>query len=167
MLAGQTLVCSGTPKLMPLLNHRPAAGFKKWRTQQVTHTPQFDEYHQLPGDQFQTVYVGYYDNERHTDPNGLDRFYRLNWGGWIRARGGRGKWMWRKTGPWMWWTKQHILCSKTQSEQLEKMFAQKYRKKTYFVDDFYEQYESREFEALPVGSRPQSYSYVKSNDFLN
>lgn len=73
--------------------------------------------------------------------------------------------MWRKTANKMWWSKQHILCNETQSEMLEKMFEQKYRKKTFFVDDPYEIYEEREKEYLPKGQRPYSYSYVKSRDY--
>ena len=49
---------------------------------------------------------------------------------------------------------------------LEQMFEQKYRKKKFFVDDTYEIYEKRDnIEFLPVGSRPYSYSYMKSKDF--
>lgn len=150
----------------PLLNHTPSAGYKKRQTSELLHEPNFDEYDQLPGDRYQTTYVGYYDDERHTDPRALDRFYRLNWGGWIRARGGRGTGMWKKRASQMWWTKQHILCNETQSQMLEKMFAQKYRKKTYFVDDPYEIYEERETEFLPYGTRPYSYSYAKARDFV-
>lgn len=149
-----------------LLNHSQSAGYKKRQTTKLEHTPTFDEYDKLPGDPFQTVYVGYYDDKRHNEPRAFDRFYRLNWGGWIRARGGRGSGGWKKDGPKMWWTKQHILCSRTQCEQLEKMFEQKYRKKKFFVDDPYEIYEEREdLEFLPYGHRPYSYSYVKSKDY--
>lgn len=74
--------------------------------------------------------------------------------------------MWRKDGRRMWWTKQHVLCNRTQSEMLEKMFEQKYRKKKFFVDDPYEIYEERkDVEFLPYGSNPYSYSYVKSKDY--
>ena len=156
-----------TPAIAPqiLLNHTQKAGYKKRQTSKLVHHPNFDEYDKLPGDQFQTVYVGYYDDKRHNEPRALDRFYRLNWGGWIRARGGRGSGGWRKDGPKMWWTKQHILCSETQTEQLEKMFEQKYRKKKYFVDHPYEIYEEREYEFLPIGHRNYSYSYIKAKDF--
>lgn len=149
-----------------MLNYNQIAGYKKRQTNKLTHEPKFTEYDKLPGDEYQTVYVGYYDDKRHNDPRGLERFYRLNWGGWIRARGGRGSRSWQKTGPNMWWTKQHVLCSERQSEQLEKMFEQKYRKKTFFVDDPYEIYEERNnVEFLPSGHSPYSYSYMKSKDF--
>lgn len=148
-----------------LINYSQAAGYKKRQTSKLEHFPTFDEYDKLPGDTFQTAYVGFYDDRRHNEPRAFDRFYRLNWGGWIRARGGRGCGMWKKTGPKMWWTKQHILCSERQSEQLEQMFEQKYRKKKFFVDNPYEIYEEREdLEFLPVGHRRYSYSYVKSKD---
>lgn len=149
-----------------LLNHNPTAGYKKRQTSELLHHPNFTEYHKLPGDKYQTVYVGYYDDKRHNDPRALDRFYRLNWGGWIRARGGRKSKGWRKDSQQWWWTKQHVLCSEKQSEQLEKMFEKKYRKKTYFVDDPYEFYEERnDLEFVPIGSNSSSYSYVKAKDF--
>lgn len=149
-----------------MLNLNQIAGYKKRQTSELLHTPGFTEYDKLPGDQYQTVYVGYYDDKRHNDPRALDRFYRLNWGGWIRARGGRGSKMWQKTVTKMWWSKQHVLCSEWQSEQLEKMFEQKYRKKKFFVDHPYEMYEERnDHEYLPIGHRSYSYSYVKAKDF--
>lgn len=148
-----------------LLGYTQTAGYKKRQTGKLVHKPTFDEYDKLPGDEFQTVYVGFYDDKRHNDPRALDRFYRLNWGGWIRARGGRSSGNWKKDSNKMWWSKQHVLCNKTQSEQLEKMFEQKYRKKTFFVDDPYEIYEERNREFLPIGHRSYSYSYVKSKEF--
>jgi hypothetical protein len=148
------------------LNHIQVAGYKKHQTSELLHKPTFTEYDKLPGDPYQTAYVGYYDDKRHNEPRALERFYRLNWGGWIRARGGRGVKSWQKEGARMWWTKQHVLCSARQSEQLEKMFEQKYRKKKYFVDDPYEDYEERnDHEFLPIGHKSYSYSYVKSKDY--
>lgn len=148
-----------------LLNYSQTAGYKKRQTNKLIHYPTFDEYDKLPGDEYQTTYVGFYDDKRHNDPRAFDRFYRLNWGGWIRARGGRGSRMWQKRGDEMWWTKQHILCSEHQTEQLEKMIEKKYRKKTYFVDDPYEVYENRDLEFVPIGTANYSYSYVKAKDF--
>lgn len=163
---GRLALARLTPEpALVLLNHTQKAGYKKRQTSKLVHYPTFDEYDKLPGDEYQTVYVGFYDDKRHTDPRGFDRFYRLNWGGWIRARGGRGSKMWQKDGPKMWWTKQHILCSQKQTETLEKMFAQKYRKKKFFVDDPYETYEERDLEFVPYGHKPYSYSYVKARDY--
>lgn len=156
----------GPVKQTALLNYTSVAGYKKKQTTRILHEPDFTEYDKLPGDDFQTVYVGYYDDKRHDLPMATERFYRLNWGGWIRARGGRGARSWQKDGPRMWWTKQHILCNRTQCEQLEKMFTQKYRKKTFFVDDPYEPYETRnDIEFVPVGHKSYSYSYVKAKDY--
>lgn len=146
-----------------MLNYTPMAGYKKRQTTEHIREPNIDEYDKMPGDNFQTVYKGFYDDERHTDPNAIDRFYRLNWGGWIRRRGAARDW--QKTGGQRWWAKQHIFCSEAQSKQLEQMFAQKYRRKTYFVDDPYEIYEKRNHEFLPYGSKPYSYSYVKAHDY--
>lgn len=149
----------------PLINYVQIAGYKKRQTGKLSHKPTFDEYDKLPGDEYQTVYYGYYDGKRHTDPRAFDRFYRLNWGGWIRARGGRNHQIWRKNSSRKWWDKQHILCSESQSKVLEQMFEQKYRKKTYFVDDWYETYEYRDAEFVPYGHQPINYSYVKSKEF--
>lgn len=171
------LACSKTLSARPLgqhicqpqkilLNHCQIAGYKKRQTNELLHKPNFDEYDKLPGDRFQTVYKGFYDDKRHGDPRAFDRFYRLNWGGWIRAVGGRGSGQWKKTGSWRWWTSQHVFCSERQSRQLEQMFEQKYRKKTFFVDDPYEVYEEREdIEQLPFGHRPYSYSYLKNKEY--
>ena len=149
-----------------LLNHDQTAGYKKRQTRRLLRQPDFTDYDKLPGDDVSTAYVGFYDDKRHTLPMAQDRFYRLNWGGWIRARGGRGTKMWAKTGERMWWTKQHVLCSARQTEQLEQMFEQKFRKKTFFVDDPYEDYEERnDHEFLPYGHRPYSYSYLKAKDY--
>lgn len=148
-----------------LINLVQTAGYKKRQTQKISHRPTFDEYDKMPGDEYQTVYFGFYDDKRHTDMRAFERFYRLNWGGWIRAIGGRNQQIWNKSASRKWWFKQHVLCSERQSMMLEKMFEKKYRKKTYFVDDPYEIYENRDFEFLPYGSNPHSYSYVKSKDF--
>lgn len=159
-------VCSAST-LRPLINYTQTAGYKKKQTWKISHKPTFDEYDKLPGDEYQTVYVGFYDDKRHTDPRAFERFYRLNWGGWIRARGGRKHQIWRKDSQKRWWASQHILCNETQSQMLEKMFEQKYRKKTYFVDSPYEVYENRDMEFLPYGHNPYSYSYIKSKDFVD
>lgn len=45
--------------------------------------------------------VIYYDRNtgrRHTEKDAVQRFYRLNWGGWIRTRAGRKNHLWKK--PW-------------------------------------------------------------------
>lgn len=148
-----------------LINHTQKAGYKKRQTSRLLHEPTFTEYENLPGDQYQTTYVGFYDDKRHGDPRALDRFYRLNCGNWIRARGGRGTGMWKKTGDKMLWTKQHVMCTERQCKQLEQMFEQKFRKKTFFVDDPYEAYEERETEFVPEGHAPISYSYIKARDY--
>lgn len=145
-----------------MMNFVQDRGIKRKLSHRLTHKPDFTEYEKLPGDQYQTVYVGYYDDKRHTDPRAQERFYRLNWGGWIRARGGRYRSQWRKQGPIQWWARQHVLCSERQTKILEQMFEQKYRKKTYFVDDPYEIYEDRDYEFLPYGTKPHNYSYIKA-----
>lgn len=158
-------IVSTTGASQILLNYNQSAGYKKRQTSDLKHKITFTEYDKLPGDEYQTVYKGFFDNKRHNEPRALDRFYRLNWGGWIRARGGRSSKRWQKDACKQWWTQQHILCSERQSEQLEKMFEQKYRKKTYFVDDPYEPYEERnDGEYLPIGQRDYSYSYIKAKD---
>lgn len=72
-----------------------------------------------------------------------DRFYRLNWGIWIRTRVGRAKRLWKKTSARKYRLRQHVFCNKTQSKLLDKMVTRFWRKPKYWVNDPYEPYHSR------------------------
>lgn len=93
----------------------------------------------------------------------LQRFYRLNWGAWIRPRAGRHKRKWKKTFDLHWWSRQHVFCSKEQCEQLDKMTSAYYKQPKYFIDDPYEPYEKRNnFPFVPLGRKKLSVSYYKT-----
>jgi len=74
----------------------------------------------------------------------IKRFYRLNWGIWIRPRAGRHKKLWKKNAARRKRARTHVFCNATQTYMLDKMVAKFWRKKTYYVDDPYESYHKRE-----------------------
>ncbi|XP_076759356.1 mitochondrial ribosomal protein L35 [Xylocopa sonorina] len=74
----------------------------------------------------------------------VDRFYRLNWGIWIRTRAGRKKSIWRKSLRNKYKAKQHVFCNATQSTLLDKMVTRYWRRPHYYVDDPYNPYHARE-----------------------
>lgn len=91
----------------------------------------------------------------------LRRFYRLNWGGWIRTRAGRHKHLWRKPYYIRWWAKQHVFCTEEQNKVLDQMVAAKVKAPKYFVDDPYVPYERRHgLVYVPMGKNCVSKSYM-------
>lgn len=74
----------------------------------------------------------------------LKRFYRLDWGCWIRTKSGRNKKIWKKTAPRRRRLRQHVLTNSTQSWLLDKMVTKFWRRPKYYVDDPYETYHQRE-----------------------
>ncbi|XP_066999276.2 large ribosomal subunit protein bL35m [Anabrus simplex] len=74
----------------------------------------------------------------------LKRFYRLNWGAWIRTRAGKNKRVWKKSSKAKRLSKEHVFCNSTQSWLLDKMVTSYWRKPKYYVDDPYEPYHTRE-----------------------
>lgn len=94
--------------------------------------------------------------KRKTVKNVLKRFYRLNWGGWIRTKCGRNKRLWRKSGARRRRLRQHVLCNATQSMLLDKMVNMSWRKPKYYVDDPYEPYHTRE-ECRFTYTKPKPY----------
>ena len=91
----------------------------------------------------------------------LRRFYRLNWGAWIRPRAGRHKHLWRKPSYIRWWARQHVFCTYEQNKVLDQMVSARYKNPTYFVDDPYEPYQKRhDFAFVPMGKERVSSSYI-------
>lgn len=91
----------------------------------------------------------------------LGRFYRLNWGGWIRPRAGRHKHLWQKPFHIRWWAKQHVLCTEEQCKVLDQMVSKRLKEPNYFVDDPYEPYQKRNGLAyVPMGKNSVSTSYI-------
>lgn len=94
--------------------------------------------------------------KRKTVKTVLQRFYRLNWGGWIRTKCGRNKRLWRKRAARKRRLRQHVLCNATQSTLLDKMVNMSWKKPKYYVDDPYEPYHSRE-ECRFTYTKPKPY----------
>lgn len=86
----------------------------------------------------------------------LKKFYRLNWGGWIRTKCGRNKKLWKKTSARKRRLRQHVLCNATQSRLLDKMVGSYWRKPKYYVDDPYNPYHSRE-EFVYTAKKPRPF----------
>ncbi|XP_017878176.1 39S ribosomal protein L35, mitochondrial [Ceratina calcarata] len=74
----------------------------------------------------------------------VERFYRLNWGIWIRTRAGRHKRLWKKSGKLKHKYKMHVFCNATQSAMLDKMVTKYWKRPHYYVDDPYNPYHERE-----------------------
>lgn len=86
----------------------------------------------------------------------LQKFYRLNWGGWIRTKCGRNKKLWKKSAARKRRLKQHVFCNATQSTLLDKMVGSYWRKPKYYVDDPYEPYHTRD-EFVYTSKKPRPY----------
>ncbi|XP_076678513.1 mitochondrial ribosomal protein L35 [Andrena cerasifolii] len=74
----------------------------------------------------------------------LKRFYRLNWGIWIRTRAGRDRRLWTKSATRKRRLRQHVFCNATQSTLLDKMVTKYWKRPHYYVDDPYTPYHKRE-----------------------
>ncbi|XP_014280074.1 large ribosomal subunit protein bL35m [Halyomorpha halys] len=74
----------------------------------------------------------------------VKRFYRLNWGIWIRTRCGRHKKLYKKSANRKRRLRQHVFTNATQSWLLDKMVTRYWRKPRFYVDDPYEPYHKRE-----------------------
>ncbi|XP_054167066.1 39S ribosomal protein L35, mitochondrial-like [Oppia nitens] len=95
------------------------------------------------------------------------RFYRLNWGAWIRPRAGRHKHLWQKPYWIKWWAKQHVFCSDEHNKMLDQMVDSYYKRPTYLSgptgDDPYEPYHKRHnFAFVPLGRNSVSTSYINT-----
>lgn len=82
--------------------------------------------------------------KRQSEPEVLKRFFRLNWGMWIRTIAGRHKHLWRKRPHRKMRMKRHVFCNATQCTLLDKMVTRRWRRPMFFVDDPYAPYQSRE-----------------------
>lgn len=74
----------------------------------------------------------------------LKKFYRLDWGIWIRGKCGRQKKLYKKSARRKRRLRQHVFCNATQSWLLDSMVTKYWRRPKYYVDDPYEPYHSRE-----------------------
>nr|XP_011420352.3 39S ribosomal protein L35, mitochondrial [Crassostrea gigas] len=71
------------------------------------------------------------------------RFYRLDWGAWIRTRCGRGKKRFQKSAERKRRLDQHVFCNKQQNKLLDQLVTPFWRRKMFFVDDPYAPYQKR------------------------
>ncbi|GAV08797.1 hypothetical protein RvY_18440 [Ramazzottius varieornatus] len=78
-----------------------------------------------------------------SDPDVLERFYRLTWGGWIKKKMGSNKRVWKMSHRRYRRKDQHVLVSKRYSKMFDRMVTQYYRQPTYFINDPYEPYNKR------------------------
>ncbi|XP_015186381.1 PREDICTED: 39S ribosomal protein L35, mitochondrial [Polistes dominula] len=82
--------------------------------------------------------------KRKTVKTVVKRFYRLNWGIWIRRYCAHNKHMWRKTEGRKRRLRQHIFTNSTQSWLLDTMVTKYWRRPSFYVDDPYNPYHQRE-----------------------
>jgi large subunit ribosomal protein L35 len=73
----------------------------------------------------------------------IRRFYRLEWGAWIRPRSGRHNKLWKKGAKQRKRARTHVFCNSTRSYMLDKMVTKFWHRKKYYVDDPYESYHTR------------------------
>jgi len=83
-----------------------------------------------------------------------ERFFRLEWGAWIRPIVGRHKKHWSKTAKRKIRGARHVFCNSTQSTLLDKMVTKYWRKPHYYVDDIYRPYHQRE-EFMKTAVKPR------------
>ncbi|ELT92069.1 hypothetical protein CAPTEDRAFT_39923, partial [Capitella teleta] len=69
-----------------------------------------------------------------------NRFFRLANGRWIRPQCGRYKRLWKKDNRRNTRLQEHVICTRTQSQLLDKMVNPYYKHKHYYVNDPYEAY---------------------------
>ncbi|XP_072935013.1 large ribosomal subunit protein bL35m [Epargyreus clarus] len=94
--------------------------------------------------------------KRKTSKAVLRRFFRLNWGGWIRTLCGRNKKMWKKTLKNKRRLRQHVFCNSSQSHLLDKMVTNYWKRPKHYVDDVYAPYHTREEFSL-TRKTPKQY----------
>lgn len=83
----------------------------------------------------------------------IKRFYRLDWGIWIRTKAGRKKHLWRKSCARKKRLREHVFCNAQQSTLLDKMVSKWWKRRHYYVDDPYNPYHERE-EFLITRKKP-------------
>jgi len=74
----------------------------------------------------------------------LKRFYRLDWGAWVRGKCGREKKIYKKSHNRRRRLRQHVFTNGKQSYLLDKMVTSYWRKPKHYVDDPYQPYHKRE-----------------------
>ncbi|XP_005104760.1 39S ribosomal protein L35, mitochondrial [Aplysia californica] len=86
----------------------------------------------------------------------ISRFYRLNWGGWIRTFGGRSRKLYMKTSKERWRLRQHVFVTKKQCKMLDKLVTEQWREPKFYV-------ENAEYD--PYHKRTNSYHFPNHRKF--
>lgn len=73
----------------------------------------------------------------------VGRFYRLQWGAWIRTKAGRQKKLWRKSWKRRKRLRRHVFVNATQKRLLDHMVTRFWKRPRYYVDDPYQPYHVR------------------------
>lgn len=78
-----------------------------------------------------------------TDSEVPKRFFRLDWGGWIKRLQGAHKRVWKMSRRRRLQKELHFFVEKTNSKKFDRMVTREYRTPKFFVDDIYEPYQKR------------------------
>lgn len=89
------------------------------------------------------VHCDFYTGLRKSDPEVLKRFYRLDWGGWIKRIAGSQKRVWKMQRRVRRKKDYHVFVSGTYAKKFDKMVTAEYREPKYYVDDMYAPYHRR------------------------
>jgi len=81
------------------------------------------------------------------------RYYRLDWGIWIRPISGRHRHLWRKGKLRRKRIRNHVFVNTWHNKVLERMTTKFWKKKKYYVDDPYESYHTRPDFAVTKGDK--------------
>lgn len=82
--------------------------------------------------------------KRKTVKTVIKRFYRLDWGIWIRRYSAHNKHMWKKSHGRKRRLRQYVFTNATQSWLLDTMVTKYWRRPKFYVDDPYNPYHKRE-----------------------
>ncbi|RWS26257.1 39S ribosomal protein L35-like protein [Leptotrombidium deliense] len=99
------------------------------------------------------IYYDFHNSRRRSVTAAIQRFHRLNWGGWVYMLPGGRKKVWRKSWWRRWYDRQYYLLSPKQSWEMEQLMTPRYKKPKYFVDDPFEPYQKRHgLDFVPLGA---------------
>ncbi len=68
------------------------------------------------------------------------RFKRLDWGAYIRPKGGRWRKLWRRHAKRLYERETHVFCHPFHNRRFERMFHPEWKEKRHLPDDIYEKY---------------------------
>jgi len=86
------------------------------------------------------------DGERKNLKAVVARFKRLDWGPWIRPRGGRAKKLWKKSQTQLNENEKHVFCRVWHNRRFDRAVTQEIKEKRYIPDDPYKVYNEMSFQ---------------------